>query len=376
MKKIKVVKAKEPKTETKVRRQIRIPRWVLSVVIVVALTAIALIWAVPKLPIKPQTQSGLEYKGVIELWNVETFEGGFGSRSSWLTNKSAKFESAHKGLFVHVTSLTVTELRQKLSDGQTFDMICFSRGAGDIVKQYLSPITDNLGDVRENLLQSGQIDGKQYAAPLYAGAYCLFARSSQLNGQDLLNSALTATYTRKVGKNTVELKPLICGFTDFNSPLTSLAMSGGKGNADFVSESLTQYQAYEQFVANNTAVTLLGTQRDMYRLSQKESQSKIDQLSFVPLSGYNDLVQYVGISATCGDKQASCAEYIKFLLSDAVQSALVNVGMFSVLNKSIYTQERYVDCENLLSDSFVPSAFVSAEIIANQRLTAKSTLAI
>ena len=129
-------------------------------------------------------------------------------------------------------------------------------------------------------------------------------------------------------------------------------------------------------MANNTAVTLLGTQRDMYRLSQKESQSKIDQLSFVPLSGYNDLVQYVGISATCGDKQASCAEYIKFLLSDAVQSALVNVGMFSVLNKSIYTQERYVDCENLLSDSFVPSAFVSAEIIANQRLTAKSTLAI
>ncbi len=376
MKKIKVVKVKEPKQKTNVKRKISFPRWMFSAVIVTALTAIALIWVLPKLPVKPRTQSGATYQGIIELWNVETFEGGFGSRSSWLTNKSAKFESANKGLFVHVTNLSVAELKQKLSDGQMFDMISFSRGVGDIVKEYLSPVSDNLGDVRDNFLQSAQIDGKQYAAPLYAGAYCLFARSSQLSQVDLLNKALTATYTRKVGKNTIELKPIICGFADFNSPLTSLAMSGGKGNADYLAENVTQYQAYEQFVANTCAVTLLGTQRDMYRLSQKESQGKIDALSFAPLSAYNDLIQYVGISSACGEKSASCINYIKFLLSDEVQSALVNVGMFSVLNQSVYTQERYVACESQLSTAFVPNAFVSADIIANQRQTAKSTLAI
>ncbi len=244
MKKIKVVKVKEPKQKTNVKRKISFPRWMFSAVIVTALTAIALICVLPKLPVKPRTQSGATYQGIIELWNVETFEGGFGSRSSWLTNKSAKFESANKGLFVHVTNLSVAELKQKLSDGQMFDMISFSRGVGDIVKEYLAPVSDNLGDVRDNFLQSAQIDGKQYAAPLYAGAYCLFARSSQLSQDDLLNKALTATYTRKVGKNTIELKPIVCGFADFNSPLTSLAMSGGKGNADYLAENVTQYQAY------------------------------------------------------------------------------------------------------------------------------------
>ena len=71
-------------------------------------------WALPALPVKPPSQAQAGYKGVIELWNVEAFEGGSGSRSSWLTGKSAKFEKANTGLFVHVTDLTVTELADKL----------------------------------------------------------------------------------------------------------------------------------------------------------------------------------------------------------------------------------------------------------------------
>ena len=67
----------------------------------------------------------------------------------------------------------------------------------------------------------------------------------------------------------MELRPLICGFTQANSPLTALAMSGLRGDASYIDEGVTQYQAYEQFVANNTAVTLLGTQRDIFRLRAK-----------------------------------------------------------------------------------------------------------
>lgn len=376
MTKWKVIKEKPPKRPKEKKVKNPFPKWIFTTLAVVIITAAALAWALPNLPKKPQNQPSAQYKGVIELWNVETFEGGCGSRSTWLTNKSAKFESANKGLFVHVTNLSVEQLKQKLQDGQTFDLICFSRGVGNIVKDYLAPQTSNVMSARENFLISGQINGQQYAMPLYAGAYCLFARETQLSEDKLLSSALTATYTRKIGKNTVELKPLICGFTDFNSPLTALAMAGGKGDAAAIEENVTQYQAYEQFVSNKTAVTLLGTQRDLYRLSQKESQSKIEKLGFCALTGYTDLIQYVGISNTCGEKASSCAEYVNFLLTKEVQCSLVNLSMFSVLEQSIYTDEKYVSCENALAEAFVPNAFADGEVIANQRQTAKTTLAI
>ncbi|MCM1533737.1 MAG: hypothetical protein NC099_03695 [Corallococcus sp.] len=377
MPKVKAVKQKKEKQKREKRSVTKPPRWFLTTFIVIGLTVLALLWALPQLPRKPTAQPEVDYQGIIELWNVESFEGGSGSRSSWLTNKSAKFESKHKGLFVHVTTLTMYELEQKLQDGQTFDMICFSRGAGNLVKDRLIPQTESVGFVRDNFMLSGQLDGKQYAVPLYAGAYCLFARAQQLNEEDLLSKALTQTYSRKIGKTTIELSPLVCGYTDFNSPLTALAMSGGRGNANSLDESVTQYQAYEQFVSNKSAVTLLGTQRDLFRLNQRESNGKIEQLSFAPLYGYTDLVQYVGVSSSACEKENACVEYIKYLLTEETQSALTDISMFSVLEKSIYTSNaRYVACEQALTNAFVPNVFVDADVIAGQRQTARATLNI
>lgn len=376
MSRIKVVKMKESKPIKEKRKRMSFPKFALTFVIVVAIAALALMWALPNLPRKPSTLPRAGYKGVIELWNVETFEGGSGSRESWLTNKSAKFEKQNSGLFVHVTTLSEVELQQKLTDGQTFDMVCFSRGAGNVVKQYLAPLDVSTKDVLDNMLLAGQFDGKQYAVPLYAGAYCLFARSSQLAESDLLSKALTQTYTREIGKNTVDLSPMICGFTSSNSPLTALAMSGGQGNAASIAEDVTQYQAYEQFVSNKTAVTLLGTQRDMFRLGQREQNGKIEALAFCPLSAYNDLVQFIGVNSNCGDKFDSCKAYLQYLVSNEVQQSLVDLSMFSVLETSIYTDERYVAAERGLSSAFVPNVFADRDIIANQRQTAKATLKI
>ena len=315
----------------------------LPIVIVVLLCVVALVWALPQLPVKPQQQAPETYKGVLELWNVEAFEGGIGSREAWLTNKAAKFENANTGLFIHVTTLTVEQLEAKLKNNETFDLITFSRGAGNLIQDKLAPISTSMGFVKENYLLSAQMDGKQYAMPLYSGAYCLFARIEQLGAEQLLQNALTQTYTRKVGKTTVELQPLVCGFTPYNSPLSALAMSGGKGRTSGISESTTQYQAYEQFVANRTAVTLLGTQRDIYRLSQRESDGRIEQLCFVPLGGYTDLVQYIGVSLAAGDKASACEEYIKYLLSETTQQTLVNLSMFSVFETEFYTSDRYAE---------------------------------
>lgn len=350
-------------------------RKIIVPIVIVALVCVAiLVWALPMLPIKPQQQSPESYKGVLELWNVETFEGGIGSREAWLINKSAKFEQANTGLFVHVSTLSVEQLEAKLNNNETFDLITFSRGVGNLIQDKLAPITANMGFVKDNFLISGQVDGKQYGVPLYTGAYCLFARVEQLPQEQLLSNALTQTYSRKVGKTTVELQPLVCGFTPYNSPLSALAMSGGRGKAGGISETTTQYQAYEQFVANRTAVTLLGTQRDIYRLTQKESNGKIEQLGFAPLGGYTDLVQYIGVSSFAGDKASACQRYVSYLLSEKTQQTLVNLSMFSVLETTFYTSDRYRECEQLLATAYVPNVFGNAEAITRQRETAVATL--
>lgn len=374
MSKLKVVNVEHEQQPKAKRERKPFPKFALITIAVVAIAVFALMWALPNLPRKPQTLPNASYKGVIELWNVEAFEGGSGSRSAWLTSRSAKFEQKNKGLFVHVTTLTEAEARLKLQDGQAFDIVCFSRGLGDDIKQYLVPLDVSTRSARENMLLAGQFDGKQYAVPLYAGAYCLFARSAQLAEADLLAKSLTQTYTRKIGKNTVELSPLICGFTSSNSPLTALAMSGGQGDASKISEQVTQYQAYEQFVSNKTAVTLLGTQRDLFRLSQREQNGKIEDLSFRPLEGYTDLVQFAGVNGECGEKLSSCKAYLQYLLSNESQQGLIDLALFSVLEDSFYVDKRYALMEQGLSRAFVPNAFTESEVIQNQRQIAKTTL--
>lgn len=348
-------------------------RKILPVALLIVFSATVLIVLLPSLPQKPSEIPQKSYKGVLEMWNVECFEGGSGSRQSWLTSRAAQFEKANEGLFVHVTTLTEAQLAEKLDGGETFDLICFSRGVGALIRNLLTPYVGSVADIRENILISGQVGSIVYALPIFAGAYCLFARESQLSSNsDLLETVLTNTCTRKAGKNTFELVPLICGFTSSNSPISALAMSGVRGSCE-VSEQVSQYGAYEKFVANKTAVTLLGTQRDLYRLSRREENGKIEKLVFAPLCGYTDLVQYVGIASSDG-KADSAQAFAQFLVSEKSQQTLVNINMFSVLEQTLYTDERYKACEQGLEQAYVPNVFGDAAAIAEQRKTAISTM--
>ncbi len=364
------VKEKQPKTKKSIKPNFKL--FVLFMVVLFAATVF--LFVLPCLPKKPPVTPQKHYQGVVEMWNVECFEGGSGSRQSWLTSRAARFEKNHEGLFVHVTTLTEEQLATKLDNGETFDLICFSRGVACTVQKLLQPYTGSVADIKDNLLLSGQIGNRVYALPLYAGVYCLFARESQLPANtDLLETALTNTYNRKVGKNVYNMQPLICGFTQNNSPLSALAMSGVKGKCA-VAENLTQYSAYESFVANKTAVTLLGTQRDLYRLSKREESGKIEKLVFASLEGYTDLVQYVGISQSCGEKTSCCTEFMQFLIQSETQQTLLNVSMFSVLQQTFYTDERYVACEKGLEKSYVPNVFGDKDAVMMQRKTAISTI--
>lgn len=167
----------------------------------------------------------------------------------------------------------------------------------------------------------------------------------------------------------------MCGFTEFNSPLTALAMSGVKGVAH-ADESVSQYEAYERFVADKTAVCLLGTQRDLYRLERRLQAGKIESLDFAAVGGYTDIVQYVGIVSDCGEGYATCEAFAEHLLSTEIQQTLTTISMFSVLEGAgLYSSERYAACEAAIEGAFVPNVFADSVSVELQRRTALATLA-
>lgn len=371
MAKIKVVDTtKTSQTTRKVVLQKITPQLVAQALVVLAIFGV-FIFALPNLPQMPATGANGGYKGVINLWLVDSFEGGSGSRQSWFTKQASKFEQQNKGLFVCVTTLTETQLLEKLDQGQNFDMLCFSRGVGAKILNKLAPLDVDSGMVLDNFAESGKVNNTTYAVPVYTGVYCLFARSSQQKG-DILANCLNTTFVRKVGKNNVTLAPMVCGFTPYNSPLTALSVSGVKGafQADY---NKSQYTAYEQFVANKTAVTLLGTQRDMHRLDKRLELGKMDPLLFAPLCGYTDLVSYVAIGCNTTNI-APCKKFVEYLLCDTVQQSVVDISMFSVTHQNLYTKTWYVLCEQGLGSANVPNLFADDNAITLARQMALQTL--
>ena len=371
MSKIRVVKPKSKQKEKKVLHLKRLtPQLIAQALVVVAIAGV-FIFAMPNLPQTPTMDTNATYQGVINLWLVDSFEGGSGSRQSWFTKRSAQFESQNKGVFVCVTSLTESQLHDKLASGQKFDLICFSRGVGAKIASKLAPMDVDFGCVMDNFSASGKLHNATYAVPIFAGTYCVFARKSQQNG-DVLANCLTTTFTKKVGKNTVELAPLVCGFANYNSPLTALAKSGVKGTFT-PNYNTSQYTAYEQFVANKTAVTLLGTQRDMYRLGKRLELGKMEELLFAPLTAYTDLISYVGVSRDTPNR-AICQRYVQYLLTDKVQQSVVDISMFSVTRQDLYTSAWYSACEKGLATAVVPNVFADNASILDARSSALKEL--
>ncbi len=377
MAKIKVVKPKSKKqpNNRKPNGKVR-AKCVASILVILSVVSI-FVFVAPKLG-KQDQQSPPVYQGVVNLWIVDSFEGGSGSRATWFTQRSATFEKQNKGLFVCVTTMNEQQFLHKLSQTTTensamesFDMVCFSRGVGAHLKHLVAPLDVDVGNLLDNFALSGQIKNTTFAIPVFCGAYCLFARASQLKG-DLLSNCLTNTFTRKIGKNTFDLQPLICGFTTSNSPLTALAMAGAKGvvSPDY---NVSQYSAYEKFLANKTAVTLLGTQRDIFRLGQKVEMGKMEGLAFAPLCAYTDLVEYVAINKNTS-KFDACLNYVKYLVSNQVQQQLTKISMFGVTHLDLYTQHWYVDCQQGLKTAYVPNVFGDQNVTLDQRQKAIATL--
>lgn len=295
--------------------------YILYTTIAFAIVFFSLFFIHPKLKTNTQNSS-MRYKGVLQIWNIDTFEGGKGSRTSFLQNVAKTFEKKHQGVFVLVITHTVNSAKEALHRGERPDLLSYGTSC-DFVADIARPI--------ENMsYKAATMRGKCYAYPWAVGQYMLI--SFENNFENILpeNTVLSSN------KNALTV-------------VAGVAM-GLTGNFT-LQESTT---AYNNFV-NKKFKYLLGTQRDVARLMSRNLSFYIQ-----PITNFSNLQQYISITTADKGRIASCQSYIELLLSQEIQKKLSQIGMMS-LQHNIYTAEHPLYTVEQNKPHWTISPFLDAE---------------
>lgn len=325
-----------------------------------------------------------ELQGMIEIWNVDTFEAGTASKSSFLTYASKVFQKNHKGLYFMIRNVSKQELVNLIESGERPDLISCSYGVASKIKDIIQPFSKT-PEMQSDFLEAGQIDGKSFGLAWTYGSYFLISTSEKLElagvedvqNFDLVQNALSLGYEKQLKKGSKTIYSLSLGEGEFLLPQMALASYNNVEvpankelafNSEKISQS--QYLAYSRFVAGESVV-LLGSQRDVFRMENRVSQGKIADVVCQPLSEFSDLVQFMFLCDTGNTlKEKIAEEFGCFLLSKEVQKELSKIGMFSpVLN----VKEMYFDgvISDILPENFCicvkNNVFVTENEIAGLR---------
>lgn len=200
-------------------------------------------------------------KTVLSLWQIDSFEGGKGSRSSYLKSVADEF-SESENCFITVTSLSSDAARLNIAEGIVPDMISYGAGAYGF----------------ENIIR-----GKKAYYNWCRGGYCFLT--------------LEGDFSDITPENTV----INCGIDNLYG---AAALFCGIGEA----QTAKPTEAYLKLI-NGKFKYLFGTQRDIFRLRTREATYKIK-----PVTEFNDLYQNISVTSADAAKSAYAEKFIKNLL--------------------------------------------------------------
>ena len=226
-----------------------------------------------------QDEQGTTY---LELWQVDTFEGGTGSRTSFVQSVSRDY-AKQSNVKVIVKSQTPLSCEQNFKNGIYPDLISYGNG---LKLPYGELIQFNAKNTED-------------AQSIYAKAWC--------HGGYVL-----------ISRKNVACDGVIISTQENTIPLIAYNLSNLKYNI-FCQEESTN--AIYTFYSNQNKA-LLGTQRDLYRLLNKGLDLQIQ-----PLCEYSDLYQYISILCPDESKINSARAFIDYLTSEEVAGKLYKIGM-------------------------------------------------
>ena len=280
-------------------------------------------------------------KVVLDLCHVETFEGGSASREGYFRRQAQKFNKQNSNFFISITTMSLDEFELNMAHGYEANIYSFGIGAGDKLKSKLQPLK-KINNIRDDLQKNAMIDGKIYAYPYILSGYAVISYESlTTNDQNLTARLQSSASGKKIVNGTV------FGMKN-TTPAQALVESGITLSMQDLTIENSSYLAYTTFLNKNTK-SLVGTARDVARLKNREQMGSISPCVYSYLSGYSDLIQYLGISKLLsGVKSEVATAFAKSLLKEEAQRDLSSIGLFSVTNNKIYNEDFMSEFENCL----------------------------
>ena len=229
---------------------------------------------------EPEPQEEAQRK-VVRVWNIDTFEGGKGSRTSFLKSAARRAEKKVNGVYYLVSSYTLEGAQAAFVEGLFPDVLSFGIGLSEFAELSLSLPYEFSG---------GKIGDKTLAYPWCRGGYALFSLTDNFTeeGKTAISSG---------GNNLVEV---------------AAVMNGIEG------ETLSALSAYTRFL-NGEYRYLLGTQRDLCRF-----QARSVNVYYQALPAYCDIYQYLSLLNPTMQKEGLAL--LEELLS--APEKLQDIGMF------------------------------------------------
>lgn len=230
---------------------------------------------------RPTAKKQVKSKQYIEVWHIDTFEGGTGSRPAFL-NKVAKEFEKQTDVVVTVKTQTILSATEFFAKGIIPDAVSFGNGV-ELPYQQLVKLGEK---------------PYEYAVPWCIGGYVAVSRKGEKPER-----AVLATQNNTLGRIALNASGIV----------------GGLPVEEF-SSSAAVYELY-----GDKHVMLIGTQRDLYRLENKGLD-----LDIKPLGVFNDLYQYYSVLSSDDKKAAAALTFSEYLLSEKVQKQLNGIGMHSL----------------------------------------------
>lgn len=276
-----------------------------------------------------------EYKGILKMWQIDGFEGGAGSRKQFLLKMARGFEKDNDGVLIMVTDYTVSGAEENIKNGVYPDIISYANGFDISGAIEIHP---------NRKTSSCMVGDKAYATVWCRGGYVLIS-----------NPALTV---KALPDKPIE--NLLVSQCEYTQPLTALILEGISVKGLELKKPM---DAYVKFVSGKTPY-FLATQRDVVRL-----QNRGMNVNVYPLKEYNDLYQYVSVTAVEEIKSIYAKKFVDYLVSDKVQNALKEIKMFSEYVNVDYHDEQYVNIQSVRNLKTISLFTAKAELKELQRIS-------